>query len=1014
MQDRSFYRRGRITGLSTLIMLIMFVGAGIRSYPMAAQQVAPDGMPAIDVARQVSLREPVLPHGGAQSHSVPAAAGDERWDDRFGLPGVTYGQVYATAVIGTDIYVAGSFSNAAGLPSSSIMRWNGRHWVALGEGVKTIYGYAGTVYALAVNGNDLYVGGDFATAGGNVARNIARWNGKAWAPVGNTEGPRDTYNSPMPIKALAWNNGRLYAGGTFSKVDGVAAANIASWNGAAWSPVGAGIGNYSVYEQAFTGGAVNVITASGGGIYAGGSFNRAGTVDTYNIAYWNGTAWTAFDRGVGTLSYDGTAISGGQVNAITVGGGKVYAGGEFTVAGKTPANRVAVWNLTAKTWTALGIGMNPGSYSGPVNALALVGTDLYAGGSFASAGTTAARNLARWNGTSWATVGSGASNGVDYPVNVLMPLGRDLLAGGDFDYAGTMLVNQIGRWDGTTWHGFGEGIAYNSISGRVEAVAVDGRGRVYITGFFTYAAGLPVSNIAMWDGTRWWDMGGGIDSSGYALAAIGDTVYVGGGFTRAGGISANRIASWNAVTQKWSALSSGINGSVYGLAVHGTDVFAGGDFSAAGGISTENIARWDGTRWNTLGTGLDFNGRVNAVAVDEGGTVVVGGDFSSIALPDNTAVRITANAVALWNSADSGWYLLGVDGQRGVTRHGTYSDFSGTVYAAAIVGGDVFVGGRFDKAGNVAAANIARWNAASNVWHALGASIGGTTGTPEVHALTLIGNDLFVGGSFSVAGTATDVGNIARWNIMTSQWSALGSGVSGDGYGNSVKALAAYGDGLSVGGEFLQAGGKPSSAFAWWGAPAWTATITPATGGRLTAQQFSITFPAGAVASPTTARFTDLFAATKPMPKGSKAVRAFELTAQAAGGQPVRTFTANYTMRVNYTDAQLKSLQVSEAALRLVYFNGTAWVEMPGIVDSVNNVVEVQANHFTEFALIGSAGAPPPTPTTVPPTRTTVPPTPTTTVPTPTKPTSTVPKPTATRTPTPGDQRYVFLPLVNR
>jgi hypothetical protein len=67
-----------------------------------------------------------------------------------------------------------------------------------------------------------------------------------------------------------------------------------------------------------------------------------------------------------------------NVNAlVTAPNGDVYAGGSFTNAGGTTANRVAKWN-NASGWTPVGNGIN----SGTVSALAISGTNLYVAGSF--------------------------------------------------------------------------------------------------------------------------------------------------------------------------------------------------------------------------------------------------------------------------------------------------------------------------------------------------------------------------------------------------------------------------------------------------------------------------------------------------------------------------------------------------------------------------------------------------------------------------------------------------------
>jgi hypothetical protein len=41
------------------------------------------------------------------------------------------------------------------------------------------------VSALAVSGSTLYAGGEFTTAGGSAANNIAQWNGSSWSALGS-------------------------------------------------------------------------------------------------------------------------------------------------------------------------------------------------------------------------------------------------------------------------------------------------------------------------------------------------------------------------------------------------------------------------------------------------------------------------------------------------------------------------------------------------------------------------------------------------------------------------------------------------------------------------------------------------------------------------------------------------------------------------------------------------------------------------------------------------------------
>lgn len=70
----------------------------------------------------------------------------------------------------------------AGMPEGTynrIVRWDGSAWQRMGAGVD------GTVRAIVVVGDDVYVGGEFSVAGGTVAASrLARWDGARWSPVG--------------------------------------------------------------------------------------------------------------------------------------------------------------------------------------------------------------------------------------------------------------------------------------------------------------------------------------------------------------------------------------------------------------------------------------------------------------------------------------------------------------------------------------------------------------------------------------------------------------------------------------------------------------------------------------------------------------------------------------------------------------------------------------------------------------------------------------------------------------
>jgi hypothetical protein len=117
------------------------------------------------------------------------------------------------------------------------------------------------------------------------------------------------------------------------------------------------------------------------------------------------------------------------------------------------------------------------------------------------------------------------------------------------------------------------------------------------------------------------------------------------------------------------------------------------------------------------------------------------------------------------------------------------------------------------------------------------------------------------------------------------------------------------------------------------------------------------------------------------------------------------TFDPPITLTLNYVDGDIPS-GASEQSLVIVFWNGTAWVEVPGTVDAAGNTVTAPITHFSLHAVMGTAPVPPPSttspPTTTPPASTTPPATtppttsPPTTTPPPTSPAATSAPPTVT------------------
>ena len=190
------------------------------------------------------------------------------------------------------------------------------------------------------------------------------------------------------------------------------------------------------------------------------------------IAKWKGNAWSALGSGMDN-----------DVYALAVSGTDLYAGGDFATAGGVSANRIAKWNGNA--WSALGPGMD-----GSVTALAVSATNLYAGGYFTTTGGVTANYIAKWNGSVWSPLGSGMND----RVYALVMSGTNLYAGGGVNTAGGVAVNRIAKWNGSAWSALGSGTSggYGYRPARVMALAADGVGHLFVGGYF-YFAGTNVS-----------------------------------------------------------------------------------------------------------------------------------------------------------------------------------------------------------------------------------------------------------------------------------------------------------------------------------------------------------------------------------------------------------------------------------------------------------------------------------------------------------------------------------------
>ena len=379
------------------------------------------------------------------------------------------------------------------------------------------------------------------------------------------------------------------------------------------------------------------------------------------------------------LNPDGTLnLYTGYTGSLNLTGFSVVLDPEKGISASTATEQEEV---VMGTWSALGAGT-----SGTCYAVAVQGTDVYVGGSFANIGGLSASCIAKWDGSTWSVLGSGLNNAC---WEIAFSETGELYAGGSFTTAGGISANRIAKWDGSTWSALGTGLVASGTA-QCYTMAIVGTD-LYAAGIFTTAGGVSANNIAKWNGATWSALGGGLTGGANVCNAIiiqGTNLYAGGNFTVAGGAPAAYVAKWNGTT--WSALGSGLNTYAQSFAVSGTDLYVSGNFTTAGGLSVGRIAKWNGSTWSALGTGL---GGIATGLIVSGTDLYAGGTFS-------TAGAVSAAKVAKWDG--TAWSALGAGLSGGFP--------SATCWAIAGSGTDLYAAGSFSVAGSVSASGIARWD----------------------------------------------------------------------------------------------------------------------------------------------------------------------------------------------------------------------------------------------------------------------------------------------------------------
>lgn len=604
-----------------------------------------------------------------------------------------------------------------------------------------------------------------------VEKHAGRLSGAVPLPVGTTSAaelsslPDRTFVTNGPVQAVVRAGDTIYIGGHFDRVGprtgpGVELALDGSQNSGLPEISGAGPSS-----TVGSGGGLSAVAADGsGGWYIGGLFTHVGGVPRTNLAHI--LADHSVDPNFNPYVND-------AVHTLAVSGSTVYVAGLFTSIGGQARNKIAALNGADGSVTAF----NPNANAG-VEALAISsdGSIIYVGGRFNVIGglprlAIAALNAADGSATlTFDPNATGTAGGGAGVVDALAISGSTLYVGGSF--------NTIG------------GEPRNNIAALSLGIPLDG---VAVPGF------NPSPSRS----------GCGACGSVYALAVSGSTVYVGGIFDTIGGQRRNYIAGLNAADGTATTFNPNANNSVFALAVSGSTVYAAGGFNSRdgsptiGGQARNYVAALNMIDGAATGFNPNPNGSVTAFGVS-GSAVYLGGYFSSL----GGVVRRSIAAIDAIDGTATSWD----PGARGSNGN------DGIVYALAVSGSTVYVGGYFSSIGGQPRISIAAINAADGSATSWNPSAKYGSGPAVVETLAVAGSTIYAGGAISSIGgqPRSDIAALSAADGTATTWNPTAN--------DAVATLMVSGDLVYVGGYFTTIGGQIRNKIAALNASDGTAT----------------------------------------------------------------------------------------------------------------------------------------------------------------------------------------------
>ena len=238
-----------------------------------------------------------------------------QWNPRVGArPGATFTSVSAFALSNDTLYVGGAFGSISASGSTAFVPRN--HFAAIRRSTGEVLSLApqagGTVNALAISGNRLFLGGEFSHFSAPPTR--VRFH---LAAIDVTTGLVTNWDpsASNAVKVLVISGSTLYVGGDFSSISTKARKGAGAFDVSTDAVI---VKDWDPNPSA----PVMALTAAGHTVYMGGSFNSLNAMPRAGIA--------ALDVNGAPLPWRVGPATG--VRTMHVSGSYVYVGGSFTQA----------------------------------------------------------------------------------------------------------------------------------------------------------------------------------------------------------------------------------------------------------------------------------------------------------------------------------------------------------------------------------------------------------------------------------------------------------------------------------------------------------------------------------------------------------------------------------------------------------------------------------------------------------------------------------------------------------